>query len=195
MSEARPAYVIFETRAVEDREQSIAQGHFVAKDVHFAIVTPAGTKDRLEKVATDWLRDLEEGVKQERIPMEWMQAYRKRYEAFLESREIPEDGIPVTDWPQASPAVVKMLLDISVRTVEQLAEANEETVNRIGMGGRALKAKAQAYLDASKGDGKVSAELDKLRQQVAELTARDKDREAALKALEAENKALEAAAK
>ena len=196
MSEdAKPPFVIFETRAVEDREQSIAEGHYVAKDVVYAIITPAGTKDRIEKVAEDWLRDLEEAVRQERFPQAWLNAYKQAFKSWCETREVPEFGVPVGNWPAISPAQCKMLLDLNLRTIEQVAEANEEALSRMGMGARALKAKAQAYLDASKGDGKVSAELDKLRQEVANLKTRDKEREDELKALKTENEALKKASK
>jgi hypothetical protein len=88
-----------------------------------------------------------------------------------------------------------MLLDLNFRTVEQLAEATEEGIGRMGMGGRALKAKAQAYLDASNGPGKVAAELDELRVQIKTLTERDAAREAELTKLQAENEALKKASK
>lgn len=196
MSEdAKPPFVIFEVRAIEDREASIAEGHYMAKDVVYAVITPAGTKDRIEKVAEDWLRDLEVAVHQERFPQAWLNAYKQAYKSWCETREVPEFGIPVTTWPAVSPAQVRMLLDLNLRTVESVAEATEEALGRMGMGARALKAKAQAYIDASKGDGKVSAQLDKLRQQVDELTTRDKEREDELKALKAENEALKKSAK
>lgn len=195
MSEdAKPPFVIFETRAVEDREQSIAEGHYVAKDVVYAVITPAGTKDRIEKVAEDWLRDLEEAVRQERFPAAWLQAYKQAYKSWCETREVPEFGIPVTTWPAITPAQVRMLLDLNLRTIEQVAEANEEALGRMGMGARALKAKAQAYIDASKGEGKLAGELEKLRQQVEELSTRDKEREDELKALKVENETLKKAA-
>lgn len=194
MSEdAKPPFVIFETRAIEDREKSIDEGHYVAKDVVYAIVTPAGTKDRIEKVAEDWLRDLEEAVKQERFPQAWLNAYKQAFKSWCETREVPEFGVPVGNWPAISPAQCKMLLDLNLRTIEQVAEANEEALNRMGMGARALKSKAQAYLDTSKGDGKVSAELDKLRQELEGFKTRDKEREDELKALKAENESLKKA--
>lgn len=191
MSEnAKPPFVTFEIRAVEDREQSIAEGHFVAKDVVYAIITPAGTKDRIDKIAEDWLKDLEEAVRGERFPSQWLDAYRQRYRSWLETREIPEDGTPVVSWTMVSPAQVRMLLDMSVRTVEQLAEANEETISRLGMGGRALKDKAKAWLDSSEGQGKIAGELSSLRQENEALKVRDEQRETQLKELQAKVKAL-----
>jgi hypothetical protein len=49
--ELKPPYVRFEVRSVEDRTASIESGHYVGKDVIFAIVTPAGTRDRIEREA------------------------------------------------------------------------------------------------------------------------------------------------
>lgn len=186
MSEApRPAYVTFEVRAVEDRTRSIEEGRYIAKDVVFAIVTPAGTKDRLEKEAHEWLEGVAEGVKQERIPPEWYDAYKKALERFEESRENPEFGTSVRDWPALSPAQAKLFLDCNIRTVEDVAEMNEEMVGRIGMGARALKAKAQTWLEAAKTVGAPSEELTAIRQENADLRARNEELEIRLKRLEA----------
>lgn len=191
--EAKPPFVIFETRAVEDRTKSIEEGHYVAKDAVYAIITPAGTKDRIEKLAEDWLHDLADAVKQDRFPAQWLDAYESAFKAWCENRAIPEFGVPITDWPALSPAQVRMLQDIGLRTVEHVAEATEEAVGRMGMGGRALKSKAQAYLDASSDAGKVSAELDAMRQRLQELESRDTEREERLKSLESENAKLKQA--
>lgn len=176
--EARPPYVRFEIRAIEDRDATIDIGHFVGKDVTFAIVTPTGSKDQVEREATEWLKNIEEGVKQERIPGFWLEAYTKALENFNNAQETPEFGTAIKDWPGASPSQIKLLIDISVRTVEDLAAANDETLNRIGMGGRALKQKAQAWLDSSAGQGKLSEELAQLRASNEELKTRDTEREA-----------------
>ena len=180
----RPNYVKFEVRAVEDRTRSIEEGHFVPKDVIFAIVTPAGTKDRLEKPADEWIESIEEGIKQERIPAEWGPAYRKALQNFKDGLELPEHGTPITNWPAISPAQTRVLLDINVRTIEDVAEMNEETLNRLGMGGRALKEKARAWLDSSEDTGKVAAEVEGLRQANIALEERNASLEERLAKLE-----------
>lgn len=191
----KPPYVKFELRAVEDREATIEAGHYVGKDVVFAIVVPAGTRDKIEREATDWLLNIEEGVKQERIPAFWYDTYKRALDDFKANRETPEEGTAILDWPTASPSVAKMLIDINVRTVEQLADANEETVQRIGMGGRALKEKAQIWLDSSKDKGKLTEEVSQLRVQNEELLARDKEREAQFKSMQTQLDALTKGAK
>lgn len=165
----RPPYVSFEVQAVEDRQASIEQGHYVAKDVVYAIVTPAGSKDRIPRVASEWLAMLTEQVQQQRFPGEWLNAYREAYKAFCEGREAPLNGTPVRDWPSISPAQLQQLLNFSVRTVEDLAVANEETLSRLGMGGRALKQKAIEWLDASKGIGAQAEMITAIKLENAQL--------------------------
>lgn len=165
----RPPYVSFEVQAVEDRQASIEQGHYVAKDVVYAIVTPAGSKDRIPRVASEWLTMLAEQVQQQRFPGEWLNAYREAYKAFCEGREAPLNGTPVRDWPSISPAQLQQLLNFSVRTVEDLAVANEETLSRLGMGGRALKQKAIEWLDASKGIGAQAEMITAIKLENAQL--------------------------
>lgn len=189
----RPAYVQFEVRAVEDRTATLESGHFVAKDVIYALVTPAGTKDRLEKDAEEWIKSMEEGVSQERIPVQWLEHYRSALKMFKESREMPEVGTPVTSWPALSPSQVKLCLDANLRTVEEVAEATEEAITRLGMGARALKEKAKAWLDSSNTTGKVSAELESLRTANAALETRNTDLLERVKTLETQLEALKPA--
>lgn len=167
--EPRPAYVRFEARSEEDREATIAAGHYVGRDVIFAIVTPTGSRDSVERKVEDWLESVREGVKQERIPESWLHAYERSLDNFKNSRDDPENGAPIKDWPGASPAQVKMLLDMNIRTVEELAVANEETVTRIGMGGRALKQKAVIWLEQASDHGKTSEKLGALEIENKEL--------------------------
>jgi hypothetical protein len=157
--EVRPPYVRFEVRSVEDRNATIEAGHFVGKDVIFAIVTPTGSRDVVEREVDDWLANLEESAKQERIPSFWVDAYRRSLQNFKESRETPEEGTSIRDWPGAAPSQIRTMLDINVRTVEELAQANEETLGRIGMGARALKQKAIIWLEQANDQGKSSERL------------------------------------
>lgn len=188
--QAKPPYVRFETRSVEDRAATIAAGHYVGKDVIFALVAPAGTRDLIEREADAWLENIKEGIKQERIPPFWYDAYSKALDDFKNSRETPEFGTPIMDWPSLSPAQVRGLLDINIRTIEELADCSEEAVARIGMGGRALKQKAGAWLETANGPGKVAAEIEQLRVENQELKQRDEEREKALKALQTQVDAL-----
>jgi hypothetical protein len=156
--EARPPYVSFVAKAEEDREATIKAGQAVMKDVHYALVTPHGSKDRLERRVDEWFPQLDEAVKQERMLPTWVKAYKEAYKAWEEGRDIPETGTSVRNWPLLTPAQVENLLLLKVRTVEDLAAANEELIRRLGMGGRTLKDKAKAWLDTAGSDGSKLAE-------------------------------------
>lgn len=183
IQQARPPYVQFELRAVEDRAASQDAGHYVAKDVAYAIITPAGSRDRIEKIAEEWLRDMGEQVRQERLPIEWHRHYQTIYAAWKEGREAPETGTSIRQWPVVSPAQVELLINLRIRTVEDLAAANEEAIARMGMGGRALKQKAVDWLASASGIGKnvevtaalraenetLKLEIDRLKTAVASL--------------------------
>jgi len=188
---ARPPYVMFETRAIEDRAASLAAGHYVGKDVNYAIVTPSGSKDRIEKIAEEWLAGLEEATQQERFPREWLEAYRSKYKTWVETREIPEDGTPILGWPALSPAQAQAILNANVRTLEDLAEANESTLTAIGMGARSLKEKAIAWLATAQDTGKVAEEVDSLRKEKASLIAAAENDQKKIESLQAKIAELE----
>lgn len=159
IAKPRPPYVMFEQRPEEDRNASIAAGHAKFTNVDYAIITPAGSKDRVERPISAWFAHLEAEVRSERFPAEWLQNFKAQYAAWKEGRELPLDGTPILSWPVATPAQVKELLGLRLRTVEDLAAANEETVRRLGMGGRALKQQAVEWLAASKDIGQVSSRI------------------------------------
>lgn len=182
---ARPPYVSFETRAVEDRAASVDAGHYVAKDEIYAIITPAGSKDRTERVASEWFEQLAEQVRQERFPAEWLRSYKAMFKEWQEGNEPAVDGTDVRHWSVASPAQVAMLLNFKVRTVEDLSVANEETIGRLGMGARALKQRAIDWLAASKDSGKLTETVSSLRNENAALKERNEVLEARVKELEA----------
>ena len=173
--ENRPPYVVFEVRAEEDRNATIEAGHFVARDVDYALITPAGSKDCTERIVSEWFEKLENDVRDGRFPREWLTAYRGVYKDFKEGRETPLTGTAITGWPVVSPAQVKNLLQLQIRTVEDLATANEEVIARFGMGGRALKQKAIDWLASAGNSGKVTEELAALRQANADMLQRNED--------------------
>lgn len=181
VAEARPPYVTFEVRAEEDRAASIEAGHYVGKDVHYALVTPMGSKDRLERNAEEWFVKLEQDVIEGRFPREWFTHFKTAYKAFCEGNEAPLSGTAIVNWPPVSPAQIKTLQSLHVRTVEDLAQANEEVLGRLGMGGRALKQKAIDWLASSKDIGKVSEEMSALRASNDALKVRNEQLESQVK--------------
>lgn len=183
--EARPPYVTFELRAVEDRAETIAKGHPVYRDVAFAYITPQGSKDRIEQVVTEWFVKLERQVQDGRFQRSWLTHYQNAFKAWQDGQEIPESGTPVKNWPSATPAQIKVLLELRVRTVEDLAQANEETISRLGMGGRALKQRAVDWLTQAANTGTSVAAMEALRTANEALEQRNKTLEEEFRSLKA----------
>ena len=178
VAENRPPYVTFVQVPIEDRDASIEAGFKVFKDVDFAHITPIGSKDRIERRVDDWFAHLASEVEGGRFMEDWLRQYRGAYDAWKQGQEIPVNGTAIRTWSVLSPAQVKSLLELHVRTVEDLAQANEETIRRLGMGGRDLKNKAMTWLESAKNVGSVTercvalaAENKELQESVARLTA------------------------
>lgn len=169
--EERPPYVTFEVRAVEDRNKSIAAGHWVGMDTDFVMITPQGSKDRIERDVKGWFAMLEQMVREQRFPQRWLSAYREIYQAWKKGEEVSLDGTPLRSWPPLSPSQYKLLKEIRLYTVEDLAQANEETIGRIGPGARSLVSTAQEWLKQARDVGKPVMELEMLRQDAATLRA------------------------
>jgi hypothetical protein len=169
IQEAKAPWVMFETRGEEDREASLREGRYVAKDVDYVLITPHGSRDQIERVATEWFDHLQTEVGQGRFEAAWLRAYKNAYENWKEGRELPQSGTPILNWPVLSPSQVRMLQDLRILTLEVLAAANEETIRRLGMGGRNLVQKAKDFLAQAEGPGKITQEMSFLRTQNEEL--------------------------
>lgn len=186
IADAKAPWIMFERRAVEDRNESIAQGHFVAKDVDFVLVTPHGSKDQIEREVQDWFTNMEQQVREQRLDPSWLSAYKQAYKNWLEGKETPVEGTSILNWPLISPAQVKLLQDLHILTVESLAEANEEAIRRMGMGSRVLVQKAQEYLKQAKDHGKSVEEVVDLRGRVQSLEQTVKDQADLIRMLRAQ---------
>lgn len=172
--DARPVYVEFETRSVEDRNATIQEGHYVGRDVDFAIITTSGT-NTVEKEAEVWLKS------KETLRDPFARHYRETYLAFQEGQEAPIEGTSIKDWAALSPSQVKMLLSVGVRAVEDLATAPEPVLRKMGMGAHALQTKAQVWLQSANDHGKVAEQVADLTAKVSDLasTVEEKDRQIA----------------
>ena len=183
LMEERPPYVRFEYRAVEDRNESIKQGRYMTKNVAFALVTPSGTKDCIERAAESWLSDMENRASQGAVNPQWPPHFRTMFNQWKLGEEIPENGTPIKGWTVISPAEQQNVISCNIRTVEDLAVATEQALNSIGMGARGLKEKAIKWLESANNVGKVTQEVTALRQENDDLkkTLQDmSDRMAAL---------------
>lgn len=165
-------YFEFSQRAMEDRNASVEAGHMLYKEIDFVTLRAPGNKDSTEKAVSDWLEDLKHKAKQGMIPVEWPSQYAEAYRQWKAGNEIPLNGTPIKTWPVATPGQVKNLLAINILTVEDLAQANENTISRLGLGGVALRDLAKNYLKAGTEKGKQAQEMTALQVANKELLAK-----------------------
>jgi hypothetical protein len=157
--EERPAYVRFERVPIEDKQASLKAGHYVAKDVDFALITPPYSKDVYKTKVTQWFVNMDQDVQNGRLRQEWADQYKKSYEHWKNGQEIPLNGTAIKGWGVISPAQQEILLKMNVLTVEDLAGINDEGLRRIGMGSMDWKNKAVAWLAQLKDKGPLTQEV------------------------------------
>lgn len=162
------AYVRFEKMAQEDKAASLLAGHYVARDVDMALITPPYSKDIMKYKVSSWFEQLKTDSLNGRIPAEWLDKYKAAYESWQKGQELPVDGIPIKGWGVCSPAQQETLIKMHILTVEQLADINHEGLQRIGMGAVDLKNKATAWLKSLKKSGAITLENVELKRQVEE---------------------------
>lgn len=183
----RPPHINFEQRAIEDRNATIEQGHYVAVDIDFVIITPLGSKDRIERNAKEWFEQLEVQAANGQYNPEWVDGFKTKFELYKKGLAIPVEGTSIKGWPVLSPAEITNCLSVGIYVVEDLAVANEQTVSRLGMGGRLLKQRAVDYLAAAKNTGVSVTQLEALRVKIEALEARNLELETRVKAAETSN--------
>jgi hypothetical protein len=168
MATPRP-FVRFEVRAQEHRGKSLEAGAPVFEDVCWALVTAPGSRDSLEIIATDWITRLRQHAREGRVPQDWPAQYDNALAEFLKNQEQPAVGSPLKLWPAISPAQLQNALRANITTIEALAEANEESLQRLGMGGMALRESARSWLKESKSAGTLARAVEDLTLQVETL--------------------------
>lgn len=181
--EDRPPYFTFSMKAVEDRNASIESGHYVARDVAYVSITQIGSRDMVEREAEKWLVQCRQQMSDGRLPAPWLREYEMAYKEWKAGNEIPLNGTPIKTWPVASPAQQKMLEELKVRTVEDLAQLTEEGVSHMGIGARSLIQKANEWLESAQSVGISSEKLHALGQENVSLKERITSLEEQLQAL------------
>lgn len=172
LQQVRMPYVRFETSVKESKD---GNGHIVRQNVYHAHITPAGGKDEVVKVASEWISELQtkgntrgpfdQAANEYRV---WYDHFAKNFEAYKKGEEMQTSGTPI----RASLAFMKSEImqaeSAKIYSIEDLANCNEEAIQQMGVGARALKAKAAEILK-TKDASHAAEEITALRQQVEEL--------------------------
>jgi hypothetical protein len=153
-------------------------GHTLYKDEYFVEIRQRGSKDSVTKPAEEWIADLaHKGMDRsgfdQYAPMyaAWHEKAKMMFDMFKRGEEIPEDGMSLKAFPAFSPAEILICKGVDLYTLEQLSEASEQALQRMGPGARNLKAKAGKMLE-NYHNGKAAEENAALRQQLGEIKAK-----------------------
>lgn len=91
------------------------------------------------------------------------------YEAWKAGNEIPETGTPLGAWAALDAMQVEAMKRRGIRTVEEAAEMNDDTVTALGIpNARKLPALAKSWL-SGRGDAKLADELATAQERMAAM--------------------------
>lgn len=127
--------VEFFTEPAQNNAKSDVAGHPVYDEVEKIRIVQPGNKNT-EVV--------------ERVKDIHRQRWPQQYAQFRAGLEQVADGYPIEEWPPINRALAMTLRAVQIRTVEQLAAVSDGDLGALGMGGRELRTKAQAYLQSAK---------------------------------------------
>lgn len=149
--------VRFYKRAVQQEAETLAAGRPIYKEFDFVHICVAG--DALTEIDTYVIPQ-----HITRFPIQWAQ-YQNRLGA--DDQEIV--GTPLNEWPLVSKSQAEELRGMKFHTVEAIANASDQQLQRIGMAAGmspyAFRDKAKAFLSRATTD----AEADKREQEIAAL--------------------------
>lgn len=94
----------------------------------------------------------------------------KQWAAYESGEAFKADGFPLEQWPElsADEGVIRDLNHKRIYTVEQLANVSDQNLANIGLGARALVAKAKAFVEVRKDSAAVTKYAEQYEQVKAE---------------------------
>ena len=157
--------VRFDRQPEDDVPLSRSTGRYMSKDEDYVFITPPYSRDEVPKIAKTWLDENDRKVMQGKMPASLAKRYREQYEAWKNGQELPPEGTPIRGWSVISPSKQAMLIDRKILTVELLANANDEGLRSIGMGGMELRKMAQTWLAQANSLGPLTLEMDAIKKE------------------------------
>lgn len=100
----------------------------------------------------------------------WL-ALKPYYDNWKAGKTAPIDGTPLAAWPGATPQLVKALEPFHMRSIEDLANLTDATLDKVPIPGiRAFRKQAQSFVEAQKTTAVVARDLAAKDEQIATLT-------------------------
>lgn len=176
--------VIFRNNATPNEAKTKTAGRPIYDDMEVCdIFFPGMVKERVPTCRAldqaDWIED---PVMQTKRPRTYMEKYAEEYQAFKSGGALALSGTPIEEAPFLTEGKrLELKHGLKIYTIEQLAALDGVGLKAMGLDGRNLKDRAQAYLDTAREGAdtahlqselaKRDAEMDEMRKQIAALMA------------------------
>jgi hypothetical protein len=154
IADKRPPFVQFEERELGiNAEASERAGRPIPNIVTLACITPHGSKDRFEKVAEEWLKQIRAQAMTGSYPLEWVNFFEAQYGEWKKGNELPREGTPTKTWQAATKEQSTRLAAMGYTTVEDVAQIPDSALGSIGPDGRYLRDLAKSWINEAKDKG------------------------------------------
>lgn len=176
----QPPFVRFEEREMGlDAAATEKEGRPIPRIVVMACVTPHGSKDVVERVAEDWLKQIRRQAMSGQYNLEWVRFFEEQYKEWIKGNELPREGTPIATWPMTTNESRRRIRAAGYSTVEDLAQVPDSGLMSIGMDGRYWRDTARGWLNEAKDKGlnakalaDANAQIEELKGQNARLVER-----------------------
>jgi hypothetical protein len=138
----------FFIHTVQDAKKSKEEGRPIFKDIECVEIRMAANKQTVAVFPAHefWAWGEIDGIRQK---VTYAMRFADQYKRFKASEAQVMTGTPLEELPFLTQAKRSELKALSIYTAEALATLDGQPLKQLGMGGRALKEQAQAYLDRS----------------------------------------------
>ena len=155
----RPSKITFERCPIENVNRSQEENRVVFDDVDFVTLHQQGSSNTTIHKVEEWWVKLQQQARNNMIPVQWVDEYKQAYEQWIGGKDPIVQGTHLSEWPKMTSAKAEMWNAVHVRTVEELAEANEQTMESFGMGARAMRTEAKEFLESLGSNEKLQEQL------------------------------------
>jgi len=140
----------FHVQPVRNNFLSEKEGREVWNDVEYVeLIVPGDNKNIVDVAVKDEHRE------------RWAQ----QYAAFKANMVAPESGTPLDEWAGVGRSQVMELNSVHIRTVEALAGLSDSQLTKcVPMGGHALRAKAQRFIEQTEAEKPMMAMEQRIRE-------------------------------
>jgi len=187
MQERMPAFVFDQMEGPIDEAASIAAGRTIRRIMDLIVFTP-DSKTTVAYEVESYFKQKKIEVIMERYNGSWLDRYMATYSKWKQGEELPVDGTAIAFCTVFSKLQIKQLKEAGIRTVEELAEANEDRLTTIGMQARSYRDIARKWLEnedksmSAKRLSETEIENQQMKEQIAKMADKMREMELSLKA-------------